>query len=94
MTRRSFLTALAAVCVARPKQRSGSLGRGRWFGSFGAGMSATLHGTEAVVTAEQAPAFTGIVIDELHEHPNRIILHGSEMRRWMEHQISLSRRPA
>lgn len=38
---------------------------GQWFGNFGSGMGATLHGMEAVVTPEQAPAFAMDVLGRL-----------------------------
>lgn len=61
MNRRSFLSALAAVVLV-PQAKfdpfaSGRMPLGTWFGSFGSSMAATLHGTEAVITPEQAPIF-------------------------------------
>lgn len=45
---------------------AGTMGRlGQWFGNFGQGMGATLHGMEAVVTPEQAPAFAMDVLGRL-----------------------------
>lgn len=49
-----------------PGYASGTMGRtGRWFGNFGTGMGATLHGLEAVVTPQQAPAFAMDVLSQL-----------------------------
>lgn len=42
----------------RPGYATGTMGRlGQWFGNFGSGVRTALHGIEAVVTPDQAPAF-------------------------------------
>lgn len=89
-----------------PAFATGTMGQmGRWFGNFGSGMGATLHGVEAVVTPDQAPAFAMDVLGRLGtqqqqsapvQRPitiqnaveSRILLDGTEMKRWILKEIT------
>lgn len=74
MNRRAFIGSLASVFLMSRSRRpfvSGSFGRlGKWFGSFGSGMPAILHGTEAVIHVNS-------VIE------NRLFLDHQEAKRWI-----------
>jgi hypothetical protein len=84
---------------------TGTMGQlGKWFGDFGAGVNATLHGMEAVVTPQQAPAFAMDVLSGLNAPTsargqaqpttvrsvidNRIFLDGRELKNWIQDTIS------
>lgn len=85
MNRRSFLSALAAVVLV-PQAKfdpfaSGRMPLGKWFGSFGSGMAATLHGTEAIIAPHQTPIFIQNAVE------SRILLDGAEMKRWINREV-------
>jgi hypothetical protein len=57
---------------------TGTMGRlGQWFGQFGAGMPTVLHGTEAVITPAQAPAFAMDVLASQGGLPARAYRDGT-----------------